>query len=93
MSVNANLAICHACDHRQQNCAGACLCEDTDIIERAEQHCCPLNKFPARGLGDTVAAAIRAVGIDRVVKAISVATGTPCRCDERQADLNKAVPY
>ena len=42
------------------------------------------------GIGDVIAAATRATGIDRVVKAIA---GEDCGCPHRQAALNKLVPF
>lgn len=48
---------------------------------------------PSRGLGDVVAKFTHATGIDRVVKAVTNATGTGCGCNKRQKAFNKAVPF
>lgn len=84
--------ICHRCEHRQETCRGKCACtiDGTDITEHAEKYDCPKNKFPSRGLGDTVAKALHAVGIDKAVKAIA---GEDCGCPERQKRLNELIPF
>lgn len=51
----------------------------------------PDDKEKPRGLGDTVAAFTKVTGIDRVVKAIAGEKG--CGCGQRQAALNRLVPY
>lgn len=48
---------------------------------------------PARGLGDVVERAARITGVKRVVKAVEAATGRPCGCSERQASLNRRIPF
>ena len=80
------------CEFRQKECAGKCPCtlDGRDIIEHAESGDCPKQKFPSRGIGDTVAKALQAVGVDRMVKAIA---GKDCGCKGRQEKLNQIVPY
>ena len=49
---------------------------------------------PDRGLGDTVARVLEATGVGPLAKAvIERATGKPCGCQERQAALNRLVPF
>jgi hypothetical protein len=49
----------------------------------------PRTKKP-KGLGDTVEAGLKAVGIDKVAKWI---LGEDCGCQERKEKLNKLFPY
>ena len=96
--VGINLSACHACPKRQDGCRGncACLLDGRDITEHAEAGHCPLGKHsvpPARGLGDSIARAIIALGADRISKAIERATGRPCGCKRRQKKLNELLPY
>jgi hypothetical protein len=97
MGFKENIHICHGCPHRQHQCKGPCPClaDDLDehIISKAKRHACPLELFPSRGLGDTIAKITHATGIAKAVEAVSKATGIPCNCPERQAALNEAVPY
>lgn len=44
----------------------------------------------SKGLGDTIAKATKATGVDKLVKFIA---GEDCGCDERQAKLNKSFAY
>lgn len=44
----------------------------------------------SKGLGDTIAKATKATGIDKAVKFIA---GEDCGCDERQDKLNKIFSY
>ena len=48
-----------------------------------------------RGLGDTIARVTRATGIDRFTEQVAKGLNIPggCGCKERQAYLNKVVPY
>lgn len=48
-----------------------------------------------RGLGDTIARATKATGIDRLAEQVANGLNIPggCGCRERQAYLNKVVPY
>ncbi|TXH51482.1 MAG: hypothetical protein E6Q97_18285 [Desulfurellales bacterium] len=48
-------------------------------------------KGKSRGLGDTIAKGLRAVGITK--KAVQQVTGKPCGCSKRQAALNKVLSY
>jgi hypothetical protein len=48
------------------------------------------NEQQSKGLGDTIAKATKATGIDKVVKFIA---GEDCGCDERQEFLNKEFAY
>jgi len=96
--IGVNLSTCHACPRRQDGSRGKCACllDGRDITEHAEAGDCPLGKHsvpPARGLGDSIARAITAVGADRISKALERATGRPCGCKRRQAKLNELVPY
>ena len=88
----ATIAICHRCPSRQKKCAGPCVCtiSGKDIIEHAAAWECPRELFPARGLGDTVAKVLHWLRVDKLVKAI---LRKRCRCDERRAAMNEAVPY
>jgi hypothetical protein len=45
---------------------------------------------PSRGLGDTIAKFMHAIGISKAVKAVA---GEKCGCEKRQAAANAAVPY
>lgn len=96
--MGKNLSICHACPRREDGCRGKCACllDGRDITEHAETGDCPLGKHtipPARGLGDSIAKAIHALGADRIAKALERVTGRPCGCKRRQAKLNELVPY
>jgi len=44
----------------------------------------------SKGLGDTIAKATKATGVDKLVKFIA---GEDCGCDERQEKLNKEFTY
>lgn len=46
-----------------------------------------------RGLGDSLERVFKAVGVDKIAKAVERATGRPCGCAERKAKLNSLVPY
>ena len=48
-----------------------------------------------RGLGDTIARATKATGIDKFAENIANGLNIPggCGCKKRQAYLNKVVPY
>jgi hypothetical protein len=48
-----------------------------------------------RGLGDTIARATKATGLDKFVQQFAEGLNIPggCGCKERQAYLNKVVPY
>ena len=48
-----------------------------------------------RGLGDTIARATKATGIDKFAEQVANGLNIPggCGCKERQAYLNKVVPY
>lgn len=48
---------------------------------------------PPRGLGDVLAAVFKATGAAKLAKAYERVTGKPCGCAQRQAALNKAVPF
>jgi len=48
------------------------------------------NENQSKGLGDTIAKATKATGIDKLTKFIA---GEDCGCDERQAELNKSFAY
>ena len=96
--MSENLSTCHACPRRQDGCRGTCACliDGRDITEHAEAGDCPLRKHavpPARGLGDSVARAITALGADRISKVIERVTGRRCGCKGRQAKLTELVPY
>lgn len=49
--------------------------------------------MPSRGIGDLVAKFTHATGIDKAVKAVFAAAGTPCGCKKRQEAWNEAVPF
>jgi uncharacterized Zn-binding protein involved in type VI secretion len=89
------LHVCHRCPRAVQ--AGTvrnCNVDGRNIVDHAEAYACPRQRFPSRGLGDTVAKLAHATGIARLVEGVSVAvTGKPCDCGRRQADLNAAAPY
>ena len=89
---------CHGCDIRPKSCDGVCPCprDGRSIRDHASAGYCPDKKYgdgvaPAgwadvpivsRGLGDTIAKLTRAVGIK------------PCGgCKQRQAALNRLLPY
>ena len=95
MSLGANITTCHRCPRRQVGCSGACACEADparrDILELAALDACPEGRFTSRGLGDTVAKAAHALGLD---KAAAVLSGGDCGgCAARQAVMNKLMPY
>jgi len=48
-----------------------------------------------QGLGDTIARATKAVGLDKFTQQFAEGLNIPggCGCKERQAYLNKVVPY
>jgi len=48
-----------------------------------------------RGLGDTIARATKATGLDKFAQQFAEGLNIPggCGCKERQAYLNKVVPY
>ena len=48
---------------------------------------------PQKGLGDSVAALTRALGVDKLAAKYEKVTGKPCGCKERQEKLNKMFPY
>ena len=48
------------------------------------------SKNNSKGLGDTIAKATKATGVDKLVKSVF---GDDCGCDKRQEKLNKLVPY
>jgi len=96
--LGQNLAACHRCPLRQENCRGACACRRAgrDIIALAEEGACPIGKHsvpPSRGLGDTVAKLAKAIGADRAVRALTLARGVDCGCGRRRRLLNDALPY
>jgi len=96
--IGVNLSACHACPRRQDGCRGKCACllDGRDITEHAEVGDCALGKHavpPARGLGDSIAKAIHALGADRIAKVLERAAGRPCGCKRRQAKLNELLPY
>lgn len=47
----------------------------------------------SRGLGDTLAKLARPCGATLAAIAWEAFTGYPCGCQERQAELNAALPY
>lgn len=47
-------------------------------------------KTKSNGLGDDIAKVTKAVGIDKLVKAVF---GEDCGCEERQVKLNKMFPH
>jgi hypothetical protein len=47
----------------------------------------------AQGLGDVVADFTRTTGLERLAKGYEKLTGVPCGCEERQAQLNKLIPF
>lgn len=88
-----NVPTCHRCPKRR---GGICTADGKGetISAKAAAHACPLNLFPSRGLGDTVAKVLGATGVGAVAKAvIEGVTGKPCGCDKRQEALNRAAPY
>jgi hypothetical protein len=48
-----------------------------------------------QGLGDTIARATKATGLDKLAQQFAEGLNIPggCGCKERQAYLNKVVPY
>lgn len=48
-----------------------------------------------KGLGDTIARATKATGLDKLADRVASGLNIPggCGCNKRQAYLNKAVPY
>lgn len=65
--------------------------ETSDLVPICNQ---PSPKPALRGLGDVVAAATSATGIDKAVKAATKALGIKdCGCKARQEALNRAVPF
>ena len=48
-----------------------------------------------RGLGDTIARATKATGLDKFAQQLAEGLNIPggCGCKERQAYLNKVIPY
>lgn len=48
-----------------------------------------------QGLGDTIARATKATGLDKLAQRFAEGLNIPggCGCKERQAYLNKVVPY
>ena len=55
------------------------------IVERS--------RIEPQGLGDTIANAIHATGLDHLAEAYTRITGKPCNCDQRQDWFNDLVPY
>ena len=51
---------------------------------------CPSYKGSARGLGDILHGIAKATGAEAVVHAV---TNGKCRCPERRAALNAAIPF
>ena len=47
----------------------------------------------SRGLGDTIARAVHATGLDKVVAKAAEITGKDCGCKQHQAWLNEHMPY
>lgn len=54
-----------------------------------------IHNMKDRGLGDTIARAAKATGIDKFANSIANGLNIPggCGCEKRQAYLNKFVPY
>lgn len=54
-----------------------------------------INNMKDRGLGDTIARAAKATGIDKFANSIANGLNIPggCGCEKRQTYLNKVVPY
>jgi hypothetical protein len=48
---------------------------------------------PMRGLGDLVKRVTDATGITRAAEAVARVRGKPCNCPQRQAALNRLVPF
>jgi hypothetical protein len=49
---------------------------------------CDQYSGPSRGLGDTVAKALKVTGVEKIVKKVK----GDCGCGKRRASLNKAFP-
>jgi hypothetical protein len=47
----------------------------------------------SKGLGDTVEKMAKAVGADRVARALEKKTGKDCGCNKRRDNLNRIFPY
>lgn len=62
---------------------------NNDFVPKQDQP--PVKKQP-RGLGDTLAGFFEAVGVKRLVDAITP-KGKSCGCKKRQEKLNKLFPY
>jgi hypothetical protein len=106
-SFDRNILICHACPFRQAFCFGGCVClrDHRDIIHHAANHDCPLEKFAARGVGDSVAWFLHRIGMTalyeryrRETEAIRVfaADGVDrrdCGCAGRRKTLNTLATY
>lgn len=106
-SFDRNILVCHACPFRQAFCFGGCVClrDGRDIIDHATAYDCPLEKFPARGLGDTVAWVLHRIGVTalyeryrRETEAIRVfaadgANPPGCGCAGRRRALNMFATY
>lgn len=97
--MNPNLAICIGCRESRgaRTDAGKVACgldpqrRGLEVISAA--HECPLGKFPARGLGDSVKSALDATGVGPLAKRlIEKVRGRPCNCAGRQAALNRVFP-
>jgi hypothetical protein len=84
----------------------ACLKDGRDIIEHAQLHDCPEERFAARGLGDSVAWVFQQLGIHRVLRLYRDQTSwqhrnddgassnpSGCGCAQRRAALNNWVKY
>lgn len=69
-------------------------------LKEAKQHAedgavVDIHNMKDRGLGDTIARATKAVGLDKFAQQFAEGLNIPggCGCKERQAYLNKVVPY
>jgi hypothetical protein len=50
-------------------------------------------RFPARGLGDSIARIAEATGIGAVARMVEQVSGQPCGCEGRREKLNEWMPY
>jgi len=90
--VAANLAVCHGCEHRQANCAGACLClaNGKDILINAARAQCPKWRFAMRWLANAMERALASTRLGPVVRNIlsrwrAPAAKKPCGCAAKTA--------
>jgi hypothetical protein len=77
--TKCNQAVCIACAKR---CEWRCSVSGKLIAHHFGSGDCPKMRFASRGLGDTIAKITTAIGVQKC-----------SGCSERQAALNKIVPF